>query len=98
MDLYLWLSKHIPWSYQTFGDGKRTEGLCKHIEKELNEIRSNPNDVYEWIDVVILALDGAWRAGFTIEQICEALEEKQKINKNRHWVKTPEDTPTEHVK
>lgn len=50
------------WSRKTFGDGRRTEGICKHIEKELDEVRKNPHDFMEWIDVVILGLDGAWRA------------------------------------
>lgn len=98
MDLSKWLQSHILWSYDTFGDGQRTEGLCRHIEKELQEIRESPSDIMEWIDVVILALDGAWRAGHSVKEICDALEKKQQINSERRWIRTPENEPTEHVK
>jgi hypothetical protein len=39
----------------------------------------------EWIDVVILALDGAWRSGATPDQIIEALVAKQAKNETRTW-------------
>lgn len=97
-DLYAWLRQHIAWSMETFGDGARTEGLCKHVEKELEEIRQQPNDIMEWIDVIILACDGAWRAGYSAKEICLALQQKQQINQERQWVRTPENEPTEHVK
>lgn len=61
MNLTQFLRTQITWSTKTFGHGRRTEGICKHIEKELAEVRANPGDVREWIDIAILALDGAWR-------------------------------------
>ena len=64
------------WSRKTFGDGKRTRGLTAHVRKELAEIEAKPEDLEEWIDVVILALDGAWRAGGTPEGIIAALAAK----------------------
>jgi len=39
----------------------------------------------EWIDVVILALDGAWRSGATPEQIIDAIVAKQTKNEARNW-------------
>jgi hypothetical protein len=98
-DLVQWLDSHIEWSQRTFGPGKRTEGLCKHIEKELVEIRNDPDDLFEYIDVVILALDGAWRHGYTSQEIASALWTKQEINSQRQWAKDiPEDQPSEHLK
>lgn len=47
------------WSRKTFGEGKRTIGILAHIRKELAEIEAKPDDLEEWIDVVILALDGS---------------------------------------
>lgn len=64
MDLKQWMMTFVPWSSKTFGPGMRTEGLLKHIAKEMDEVRKNPSDVTEWIDIAILALDGAWRASF----------------------------------
>ena len=87
---------HMDWSRKTFGDGPHTEGLCKHIEKELAEIREDPNDLMEWVDVIILAIDGAWRTGHTPAQILDALSKKQGLNFTRYWNVTPEDQPNEH--
>ena len=73
------------FSQRTFGPGLRTEGISDHIRKELVEIAAAPNDHREWIDVVLLALDGAWRTGATPEQIVEALAAKQATNEARTW-------------
>ena len=73
------------WSGITFGPGPRTKGLVDHIRKELAEIEADPSDISEWIDVVILGLDGAWRAGYTPKQIIAALQEKQAKNMARKW-------------
>ncbi len=91
-----YIDRHIAWSLGTFGDGMKTGGVCKHIEKELNEIRQAPNDLVEWIDVIILALDGAWRAGYTADEIISALFEKQSVNMAREWILAPDGEPTEH--
>ena len=93
-----YIAAHIAWSVETFGDGMRTAGLCKHIEKELDEIRAAPNDVMEWVDVIILALDGAWRAGYSAGQIAAALQEKQRINIAREWFYRGDDEPIEHAR
>jgi len=85
MDLRKFIHDQMDFSSTTFGPGARTKGVVEHIRKELNEIEADPNDVTEWIDVVILALDGAWRAGNTPTQICEALAAKLDKNKNRQW-------------
>lgn len=91
-----YIQRHKNWSLLTFGEGQRTEGLCKHIAKELDEIRQSPNDLMEWIDVIILALDGAWRSGYSPVEIVNALVQKQAINFERKWVQSGEDEPTEH--
>jgi len=79
------LQRQREWSERTFGPGDRTKGVVNHIRKELIEIESNPIDLYEWIDVVILAFDGAWRAGYSPEQIASALAQKHAINESRQW-------------
>ncbi len=98
-DLVSYIADHIAWSEQTFGAGQRTVGLTKHIAKELQEIRAAPRDLTEWIDVIILAIDGAWRAGYTPEEIARALWDKQMKNFTRQWpAHTSEDEPTEHIR
>ena len=94
-----YINNQQQWSLETFGPGARTKGLTKHIKKELQEIEQDPTSVEEWVDVIILALDGAWRAGHESEEIVAALQEKQMINFIRTWP-TPksEDEPTEHLR
>lgn len=84
-DLIAHLERQRDWSERTFGPGVRTEGVCDHIRKELTEIAAKPHDLSEWIDVVLLALDGAWRAGYTPTEICEGLAAKQRKNEARKW-------------
>lgn len=84
-DLIEHLQRQQDFSLRTFGPGKRTDGLIDHITKELVEIKTKPNDVEEWVDVVLLALDGAWRAGYLPEEICAAIQEKLERNEKRTW-------------
>lgn len=79
------LARQAAFSAVTFGPGARTEGICDHIRKELVEVAAAPGDLKEWIDVAILALDGAWRCGATPAQIIEALVAKQSKNEGRAW-------------
>lgn len=84
-DFLAHLRRQCKFSLRTFGPGERTQGLIDHIIKELDEIESDPTDLSEWIDVVILALDGAWRIGATPEDIVAALVAKQTKNESRNW-------------
>ncbi len=84
-DLVDHLHRQRRFSEKTFGPGARTDGVIDHIRKELREIRKAPADLDEWIDVVLLALDGAWRAGHPPEAIAAALAAKQARNESRSW-------------
>ncbi|WP_198086635.1 dATP/dGTP pyrophosphohydrolase domain-containing protein [Variovorax sp. E3] len=84
-DLVAHLNRQREFSAITFGPGVRTAGVVDHIRKELAEIEGEPFDVREWIDVVLLAFDGAWRTGATPEQIVHALVERQTRNESRTW-------------
>ena len=64
---------------------KRDDGIIDHIRKELEEIKKAPGDLEEWIDVVILALDGAWRNGYSSISIVNCLNRKQIKNQKRTW-------------
>ncbi|OBY90486.1 hypothetical protein A6723_019440 [Pseudomonas sp. AU11447] len=93
------LQRQRDFSERTFGPGARAAGVVDHIRKELREIEESPGDLAEWIDVVILGLDGAWRTGATPEQIIEALTAKQAKNEARTWPDwrtSPTDKAIEH--
>lgn len=94
-----YLRKHITWSKKTFGKGAKTESICRHIEKELQEIREEPQKLEEWVDVIILAFDGAWRAGYNEYEILHELARKQSVNFSRKWQQPDNpDDPIEHVR
>jgi hypothetical protein len=79
------LERQRAFSLETFGPGARTAGVLDHIRKELLEIEAEPFDLSEWVDVVILALDGALRAGHEPAAIIEAVKQKQARNEARKW-------------
>jgi hypothetical protein len=79
------LARQRAWSTQAFGPGSRAMGVLDHIRKELLEIEADPTDVKEWVDVVILAFDGAWRAGWEPQEIIDAIIAKQTKNEGRVW-------------
>lgn len=87
------------WSARTFGPGCRTLGVTAHIEKELAEIRAKPHDLSEWVDVIILAMDGYWRHGGDPQTLMTALQAKQDKNFARKWPAwTSQDQAVEHVR
>ena len=86
----------IAWSSKTFGAGKRTLGILKHILKEVQEVSKAPDDLEEWIDLMILALDGYWRHGGQTDDLLPALVAKLAKNEARTWPPPTEDEPVEH--
>lgn len=82
------LAHQAMWSEATFGPGERLNGVSEHIRKELDEVGEAHRGVErqaEWIDVVILALDGAWRSGMSPRQIIDGIVAKQRKNEGRTW-------------
>ena len=89
----------IKWSSRTFGPSPRTEGILKHIAKELEEVRADPWDLSEWLDIVILGLDGYWRHGGLARTIMRDLNAKAAINRGRTYaVPASDDEPCEHIR
>lgn len=75
----------IAFSQQAFGPHERTQGLLDHARKELIEIEEDPHDVGEWVDLALLAFDGAWRHGATPAQFIAAVHAKLAKNEKRTW-------------
>lgn len=101
-DFKAFVREQMAFSADTFGPGARLQGVTKHIEKEVAEVRAcEGRDVSEWADIIILAVDGAWRSGHSPEAIADALAAKLAKNKARTWpdwrTASP-DAPIEHVK
>lgn len=95
------LTRQRNWSRLTFGPGPRTRGVVDHIRKELDEVLAAPLDLNEWVDVIILGFDGAWRAGHEPERIIAAIKAKQARNEARTWPDwraSSDDVAIEHVR
>lgn len=96
MNLIEHLKRAIAFSRGTYGPGERTAGVIDHIRKELREIEQcEDNRSEEWVDVVILGLDGLTRAlraecpiatnGTIATLAAEKLALKQDRNERRDW-------------
>lgn len=99
-DLVSHLHRQREFSLETFGPGERVNGVLDHIKKERKEIEKDPSNLEEWIDVVLLALDGAYRQGYSPSEVAAALDEKLTENENRDWPDWREqdrDTAIEHI-
>lgn len=96
MDLKQHLIRQMVFSKATFGPGPRTKGVIDHIKKELIEVELSNGSPTEWVDVVILALDGLTRsiwsqrthtmyANEAAQMACNHIERKQCRNELRDW-------------
>jgi len=92
-DLVAHLERQKAFSLRTFGPGYRLDTVVAHIRKELQEVEENPRDVTEWADVMLLAMDGASRAGHSPVTIAQALEAKLTRNEQRQWPDWRKTTP-----
>lgn len=95
------LARQAEWSQKTFGPRQTPTGVLNHIRKELNEIAANPSDPTEWMDVVILAFDGAMRAGHLPVNLVAAWLSKLDQNEDRQWPdwrNADPDQPLEHIR
>jgi Protein of unknown function (DUF550) len=98
-DLIEYIGRQREWSRRTFGPSDRLGGVLAHMIKEIDEVRADPWDPGEWADLIILAIDGAWRQGIAPDELATALLVKQEANCRRRWpdwrTSSPSD-PIEH--
>lgn len=60
--LHSHLLRQMAFSHATYGPGERQDGLIDHLRKELREMKEAGGDPTEWVDIVILGLDGLTRS------------------------------------
>jgi hypothetical protein len=107
LDLVGYIRGQIEVSTRAFGPpddpraGTRLAGVLEHMRREMIEVIDAPHDPFEWADLIILAIDGAWRQGIEPERLAAALLAKQSINRYREWpdwrLASP-DEPIEHIR
>lgn len=92
------------WSLTTFGPGTREKGVIRHIVKELLEIETatTPEEkAKEWVDIVILGIDGLWRSlpdasPLQLVRMIVAKYAKNRLRQWPDWRTMPDDAPIEH--
>lgn len=89
--------QHAEWSDRQFGDVGPV-GPLKHLAKEAIEAAEAPDDISEFADILMLVWDATRRAGFSDEQLAEAVAEKLERNKRRVWGEVKDGEPCHHVK
>lgn len=85
----LFLQNKNEWARRTFPTCT-VKGILAHIRLELIEVEKKPDDLEEWVDVILLALDGAHRAGYSPQQVVKELQRKQRVNEDRQWIPNAE--------
>lgn len=73
MDLMELIDRQRAFSARAFGPGYEPNRIVDHLGKELVEVGASGGDLSEWADIVLLALDGAWRADFSSREIAESV-------------------------
>lgn len=106
------LVRQMVFSRATFGPGERMNGVLDHMGKEIEEVRASGGESSEWVDLVILALDGLTRrlwassdyrktADEVADEACRIIVGKQAKNERRDWPNWRSADPTkaiEHVR
>lgn len=99
MDLKQHLMRQMAFSKATYGPGVRTNAVLDHITKEIEEVRESGGSPEEWVDLVILSLDGLTRQLSFVNRgkerisqtmqiahtACNMIVDKQDKNENRTW-------------
>lgn len=88
---------HAEWSDRQFGNVGPV-GPLKHLAKEAVEAAEAPDDISEFADILMLLWDATRRAGFSDEQLAEAVAEKLERNKRRQWGAVKDGEPCHHLK
>jgi hypothetical protein len=83
--------------------------VARHLRSEADELIASPTDRLEWVDALLLSIDGARRAGMTCDELLALAFRKIEINRQRQWpavvdvnesvehIRNPEDTYAEDM-
>ena len=84
------------WALETF---KRTtpDGALAHLAREVDELRDQPHDLEEYADCMMLLLNGAGLAGYSMDDLLDACQTKLTINKQRTWGPLDAEGVSQHI-
>lgn len=92
----------IAWQKETFSNANSLSKI-HHLKEEVEELlldvsaKSSERNL-EFADCFILLFGAAAADGMEYEDICNAIEQKMKINRQRKWGKPDENGVVNHIK
>lgn len=97
------INRQHRWSSERFGppSHRGPAGPLKHLKKEVEEALESPGDLEEYVDLLFLVLDAAWRAGFSTSSLLRGHQAKLTINEARNhpdWRGADPNEPIEHIR
>lgn len=89
------------WQKETFPNANAISKI-HHLKEEVTELltdleNDSPNRAKEYADCIMLLYGSAHADGMSFEDICNAIENKFIINKNRKWGKPDENGVVKHL-
>jgi phosphoribosyl-ATP pyrophosphohydrolase len=90
------MNDFVSFSLKTFKDADSFSSLRK-LREEIMEVEDSlfegkENLAEEYADCIMCVLDSAARSDINPNEIMNAFAEKLKLNKNRNWIKNPDNT------
>jgi len=90
------------WQKETFGQATPLSKLV-HLKQEIKELKkdiknNSAEKRLEFADCFFLLFGCASASGMSYEDICNAIQEKFEINKNRKWGKPDQNGVVNHIK
>lgn len=91
------VNRIMGWQLGQF-EGADLSGVIAHVEKELEELKADEADPFEWVDLIFLALHALAILGFDADDVNEHLLAKYLVNRQRSWPQAEPGKATEHVR
>lgn len=86
--LLRFLSEKWEHSQRVFGP-QTTTGVLNHVRSEVEEIQEEPTDITEWVDLILLGMDGAMRScpdpKTAPQEVVRAIRDKFEVVKKRQY-------------
>lgn len=101
INLVGFLADIMGWQDETFGPHQSLGGVVDHAMKEMREIKADPTDALEWIDLMTLCVSALRLMGKTADQAVATWIQKLAVLKARDWPdwrKADPDKAIEHVR
>ncbi len=92
----------IDWQKSTFPAATALSKVF-HLEKEIHELKTDliedsKDRRLEYADCVLLLFGSMASDGMTFQDVCDAVDEKMKINYSRQWGNPDKNGVVQHIK